>query len=450
MSSSPGEATPDAVAPTEEPVAPLLELRGGLPPVITTDAALAGVCRTLEAGTGPFAIDAERASGYRYSSRAYLIQVRREGAGSFLIDPIEMTSLQPLHDAMSQDEWILHAATQDLPCLAEVGLRPTRLFDTELAGRLLNYPRVGLATLTETLLGQRMRKEHSAVDWSTRPLPPSWLTYAALDVEALIELRDLLAAQLIEAGKWTWAQQEFEALLGFEQSVRAEAWRRTTGIHKVRGRRGLGAVRALWEARDEIARERDVTPSRIIPDSAIVVAAQSLPTERSTLLGLRGFHGRGADRYASRWVSALRDAIEMPEDKLPSRSPQGSGPPLPRAWADKDPVAAARLMLAREALAGLAETQQLPVENLLTPDHLRRTLWVPPETREPASLASEIGVQLRSHGAREWQIDLVTPVLVAAVMTADETPEIGTLRDDEGNDYGDGEDSTLSNGDSTV
>lgn len=38
----------------------------------------------LAAGTGPVAVDAERASGYRYSQRAYLIQVFRRGSGSFL------------------------------------------------------------------------------------------------------------------------------------------------------------------------------------------------------------------------------------------------------------------------------------------------------------------------------------------------------------------------------
>ena len=96
----------------------------------------------------------------------------------------------------------------------ELGLYPSRLFDTELAGRLLGLPRVGLATLVETLLGYRMAKEHSAVDWSTRPLPAPWLEYAALDVEVLVELRDLLAAELVEAGKDGWAAEEFEALRG--------------------------------------------------------------------------------------------------------------------------------------------------------------------------------------------------------------------------------------------
>lgn len=427
-------AEPENVDEPEPPLAPLLTLRDGLPTVIENDRDLARACDALADGTGPTAIDAERASGYRYSARAYLIQVRREGAGSFLIDPIGLSSLTPLHEAMRPTEWILHAATQDLSCLAEVGLHPAQLFDTELAGRLLGYPRVGLATLTETILGMRMRKEHSAVDWSTRPLPTPWLTYAALDVEVLIELRDILHGELVAAGKWEWAQQEFQALLSFQPTVRPEAWRRTTGMHKVRGRRGLGAVRALWEERDRLARERDVTPSRIIPDSAIVVAAQEMPQDRASLLALRGFHGRGADRYSSRWVAALQAAANCPEDQLPSRSPQHSGPPMPRAWAERDPIAARRLALARDAIAAIGETNQVPVENMLVPDHLRRVLWAPPETRDPDQLRVEVGEQLRDLGAREWQIDLIAPAIVDATLKAeepiDEEPE--TLGQGEG------------------
>ena len=156
---------PSADAP--EPVQrPLLTLRDGLPPVIETEAGLTAAGTAIAGGTGPVAIDAERASGYRYSNRAYLIQLRREGSGTWLVDPIAFDSLTPLAVALEGTEWILHAATQDLPCLTDLDLRPSSLFDTELAGRLLGYPRVGLATLVETVLGQRMKKEHSAVDWS--------------------------------------------------------------------------------------------------------------------------------------------------------------------------------------------------------------------------------------------------------------------------------------------
>jgi ribonuclease D len=402
---------------------PLLTLRDGLPPVVDTEAGLAEVVERLGGGSGPIAIDAERASGYRYSSRAYLIQLRREGAGTFLVDPIPFGSLPQLQEVLEGTEWILHAATQDLPCLSEVGLRPSTLFDTELAGRLLGYPRVGLATLVENLVGARLAKEHSAVDWSTRPLPAPWLEYAALDVEVLVELRTLLHAELVAAGKDEWARQEFEYVRGFEQSARVDAWRRTSGVHKVRGRRGLAAVRALWEARDAIAEQRDVTPGRIIPDAAIVAAAQAMPTERAALLSTRGFHGRGAERYSSRWLAAIRQAAEMPESELPARSPRGDGPPLPRAWAEKDPVAARRLTLARDAMSARAEELEVPVENVLTPDYLRRTLWTPPSTRDAARLGPAVADMLASYGARPWQIEIALPILVDAILAAEEAPE---------------------------
>ena len=315
-----------AESPPAEP-APLLTLRDGLPPVVETDDALADVCRRFAAGTGPVAIDAERASGYRYSSRAYLIQLRREGSGTALVDPIAFDGLAPLADALDGVEWILHAATQDLPCLAEVGLLPESLFDTELAGRLLGYPRVGLATLVESRIGKSLRKEHSAVDWSRRPLPEPWLEYAALDVEVLVELREVMVAELEEQGKTEWARQEFEHLLSFEPVQRAEPWRRTSQLHRVRGRRALAAVRELWETRDELARQRDVTPGRILPDAAIIAAASAMPSGKAALMATKGFHGRGADRYAARWVAAIETARELPESDLPQRGPRGDGPP---------------------------------------------------------------------------------------------------------------------------
>ncbi len=384
----PDPSVPPATEPTAQPTtepepAPLLALREPLPPVVDTEAGLRAVCEAVAAGTGPVAIDAERASGYRYSNRAYLIQLRRGGSGTPLVDPIAFDGLEPLQEAIGDAEWILHAATQDLPCLREEGLAPAALFDTELAGRLLGYPRVGLATLVESLLGQRMKKEHSAVDWSTRPLPTPWLEYAALDVEVLVELRDLLAAELEETGKAEWAK-------------------------------------ALWELRDSLAEQRDVTPGRILPDSAITVAATHMPTDKGTLMGLKGFHGRGAERYAARWVATLREVAELPEDELPTRAPRSDGPPTPRAWADRDPVAARRLQHAREAMTALAEEHGMPAEQLLTPDYLRRTLWTPPRTREPQALAEAVAEQLRGYGARPWQVELTTPLLVAAILHGDE------------------------------
>ncbi|MFP5283270.1 MAG: ribonuclease D, partial [Actinomycetes bacterium] len=263
--------SPDA----QDPVELLTTPSGGLPPLVDTPAALADAVGALRAGSGPVAVDAERAHGFRYSQRAYLLQLRREGAGTHLVDPIAFgrpADLSVIGAAIADAEWVIHAASQDLPCLAEVGLMPQRLFDTELAARMLNYPRVALGTMLEEVFGVRLLKEHSASDWSLRPIPQEWLVYAALDVELLIELRDDLAARLAAAGKSEWAEQEFAFLArnaGVVAAPRADPWRRTSGIHKVRTRRGLAYVAALWRARDTIARELDRAPSKILPDSAI-------------------------------------------------------------------------------------------------------------------------------------------------------------------------------------
>src|SRR5580704_12611213 len=278
--------------PERPPAVPLLEPRDGLPPLVASPGALSEAVRALGAGHGPVAVDAERASGFRYGHRAFLVQLRRRGAGTVLIDPVACPDLSGLDEALADTEAVIHAASQDLPCLADLGYRPRLLFDTELAGRLLGYPRVGLGTLVEEVLGLTLEKSHSAADWSTRPLPAEWLKYAALDVEVLVELRDALADQLAEQGKSEWARQEFAAELSAEPPPpRPEPWRRTSGIHRVRSRRGLAIVRELWLERDKIARRRDLSPTRVLPDAAIVEAARSLPSDSGDLTGIAGFNG---------------------------------------------------------------------------------------------------------------------------------------------------------------
>ncbi|WP_199786492.1 ribonuclease D [Streptomyces sp. HGB0020] len=398
-------------APNAEPI-PLLEPREGIPPVITDAAALADVIAAFAGGTGPVAVDAERASGYRYGQRAYLVQLRREGAGTALIDPVACPDLSGLGQALSDVEWVLHAATQDLPCLREIGMVPTRLFDTELAGRLAGFPRVGLGAMVENVLGFVLEKGHSAVDWSTRPLPEPWLRYAALDVELLVDLRDALEKELDRQGKLEWARQEFDAIASAPPpEPRKDPWRRTSGMHKVRRRRQLAVVRELWQTRDRIAQRRDVSPGKVLSDAAIVEAALALPATAQALSALNGFGSRMGRRQLEQWQAAVDRAKALTETQLPAPGQPVTGPPPPRAWADKDPAAAARLSAARAAVSALAEQLNMPQENLITPDTVRRVCWEPPKEVGPET----VGAALSGYGARPWQVEQVTPVLVAAL-----------------------------------
>ncbi len=398
--------------PLNPQAVPLLVPRDGVPDVIADAEALAAAVADFAAGSGPVAVDAERASGYRYSQRAYLVQLRREGAGTVLIDPIACPDLSALSSVLADTEWVLHAAAQDLACLREVGLTPPSIFDTELGGRLAGYPRVGLGPMVEELLGFSLEKGHSADDWSTRPLPEPWLRYAALDVELLVDLRDAVRRDLDAQGKLAWAEQEFAAVLAAApHPPRTEPWRRTSGIHKVRRPRNLAVVRALWEHRDMLARRRDMTPGRVLPDSAIIEAATALPETVQLLRAVPGFSGRTRSADAVGYHAALRNALALPEAQLPSAQPAHDGPPPAKSWERSAPEAAARLAAARPAVAAIADEHLIPVENLLSPDLLRRLCWSPPDDLDDATIAET----LRAGGARPWQVELTAHVIASAL-----------------------------------
>jgi ribonuclease D len=409
---------PDVDQETELLTAPI----EGVPPIVTTPEGLQEASAALRAGTGPVAVDAERAHGFRYSQRAYLIQLRRAGSGTHLVDPIafgQPADLSALGAAVSDAEWVIHAANQDLRCLCEVGLIPTTLFDTELAARLLGYPRVALGTMLEELLGVRLLKEHSASDWSRRPLPEEWLIYAALDVELLIELRDRLATKLFEAGKWQWAEQEFAALIasaGVGPAPRRDPWRRTSGIHHVHTRRGLAYVAELWYARDAVAQRLDKAPSKILPDAAITELAAHKHPDRTTLRKIPAFSRRQARRAEAAWLTALDVVAEMPDGALPPMHIPNDGPPQSRMWPAKNPGAAARLAAVRAALLTIAERYELPMENLITPDHLRRLAWRPPSPLTEDS----VDQTLASLGARPWQRELTVAAITKAMIVTGE------------------------------
>jgi ribonuclease D len=421
----------DAPSPEDdvEPEAtPLLAPVEGVPALAAYPSEIADAAELLASGTGPFAIDAERASGFRYSNRAYLVQIRRAGAGSVLIDPVNhggdpVATMAPVAAVLAQDEWVLHAADQDLPCLAELGMIPPRLYDTELAGRLAGFDRVNLAAMVQRLLGLHLMKGHGAADWSKRPLPADWLNYAALDVEVLLELRAAVAAVLAEQDKTEWAQQEFEHLRTFvAPPTRRDRWRRTSGIHKVHNPRTLAAVRELWTTRDDIAQRRDIAPGRILPDAAIINAATTDPDTTPKLTALPVFGGSRQRRSAQVWLDALARA-RTTED-LPTVSEPQAGPPPASRWARRKPEAAERLEAARTGLTELSQRFSVPSENLLTPDTVRRLCWDWQAAEDQDDTAAAVDAFLAELGARRWQRELTVPVLTAALLsTPTEAPE---------------------------
>ena len=396
---------------------PLLAPVGGVPKVVESESEFENALAQLAQGSGPFALDTERASGYKYSARAYLIQVKRTNGGLHLIDPIPFGPHHPLflkfNELLNTDEVILHASTQDLPCLRELGINPTKLFDTELGGRIAGLPRVGLGPLLESQMGVLLAKEHSSVDWSTRPLPQDWLNYAALDVELLVELRDRIYELLNSAGKLQWAIQDFAAILVAPPSApRVDPWRRTSGIHKIKKRQQLAVVRALWNVRNELAQEADIAPSRLLSDNAIsaLAVADSAITNRKHLekvLKPIGLRARWIENAAT-WISAITDAITMDEDSWPQvRSNTDALPPI-KLWRDRFPERYAPLTHARAQLDLRATELNIPLENLISPEAVRRICWNKP--------LGEVSTALVALGVRPWQIEIAAPLLEAALL----------------------------------
>ena len=402
---------------------PLLVPAGGTPLVINSDAGLKTAIKELAAGSGPFAVDAERASGFRYSARAYLIQIKRSGGGLHLIDPIPFGLNNPLlaslDELLNTDEVILHASTQDLPCLREIGINPMKLFDTELGGRIAGLPRVGLGPLLESLMGVTLAKEHSAADWSTRPLPQEWLTYAALDVELLVELRDAMYEILKSAGKLQWAEQEFASILKAPPPPpRIDPWRRTSGMHKIKRRDHLAIIRELWITRDELASAQDVAGGKLLNDSAIIelcIAAPLTKKELEKVLRPIGLRARWLEN-STIWLEAIARAVALPEAEWPAMRTQSDALPPIKLWRERFPEKFAPLSHARALIEAIATHNSIPVENLISPESIRRICWSPPSGATTTRDEAAVRAALTTAGARPWQIDLVAGALAGALL----------------------------------
>ncbi|MTD98156.1 HRDC domain-containing protein [Corynebacterium guaraldiae] len=391
----------------------------GTPKVLLSPREFHAAADRLAAGTGPFAIDTERASAYRYDDRAFLVQIRREGAGTFLLAPEHhRTELRAaLAPVLNGQEWVVHAAPSDLPCLAWLGLYPGRLFDTELAARFAGFAHPNLAAMVLELFDVQLEKGYGDSDWSETPIPRSWRNYAALDVELLNELAVALRDILAEEEKLDWAYEEFEKIVDDHARITGpepRTWRDLKGVSSLRSGEQLAVARELWQRRESIARTQDVAPNRVLPHRVLVDIARRVPRSPREINQIKGFPRRRGGATL-RWFDAVETALASPRKQWPKvlRSPR----PVPSksVFSREFPELWQLYTEIRSDFEDLGDELGMSYELILKPSLLRMAVWAAcgPEGGVAGEItdASDIPDFLRSQGAREWQIELASPLL---------------------------------------
>ncbi|MEJ5919723.1 HRDC domain-containing protein [Corynebacterium sp. H78] len=397
----------------------------GTPQVLTSPRDIAAAGAVLANGYGPLAVDTERASAFRYDDRAFLLQFRRQGAGTFLIDPESIPGCTDCLPAQLNDlTWIIHAAHSDLPALRELGLYPANLIDTEIAGRLAGFPKVGLASLTEELLSISLAKGHGQEDWSSRPLPSDWLDYAALDVELLIELANSLTDVLVELDRYSWLVEECEAVrLAFSPDnvvplADDDRWRQLRGVGKLRRPEQLVVAKALWNQRDQIARQRDVSPTSVLPHQVIIALAEHPARTKGDIIKTRGFprKRRGA---VDQWFAVVQDALATPKRQWPRQVRQKTiGRPHHKHWPECAPRAQRCWEALQAAHQNLADDLGIRPDTIFKPSDLRDVAWAfgGCGNKPVPTHADEVRELLATFNARPWQIELMTGLIAETVL----------------------------------
>jgi ribonuclease D len=350
------------------------------------------------------AVDTEAASFHRYIDRVYLVQLSTRHATA-IIDPLAVADLAPLGALLADPrvEKVFHDADYDLRILdRDYHVRARHMFDTRIAAQLLGEPAIGLAALLEKYAGIRLAKTHQRADWSQRPLSAAMLDYAADDTRHLPALRDALRARLESAGRLAWAEEEFLWLehlrwTGPGGANGGEAYLRIKGAKALHPRQ-LAALRELVTWRDGVAAERDTALFRIIGNEALLAVSQALPRSADALREIRGLPASLARRYGPALVTAVGQALLLPEHELPQRE---RGPRMAR-----DPeleTRVERLKTARNAVA-----QQLAIDPgvLCGKATLETIARARPHDRAALAEAGDL---------RRWQVDVLGDALLQAL-----------------------------------
>ena len=181
-------------------------------------------------------VDTEADSLHSYFDKVCLIQISIPGE-DLIIDPLRKLDLTAFGAILANPDItkVLHGADYDLRILnRDFNFTITNVIDTMICAQLLGYEAIGLAALLERYFAIKVDKTHQRADWSMRPLPPAMLAYAALDTHHLIELAGKMREELVAAGRWEWAQEEFarlETIRFTEKDLNGEDFRRLKGIN---------------------------------------------------------------------------------------------------------------------------------------------------------------------------------------------------------------------------
>ncbi len=272
------------------------------------------------------AIDLEANSMYAYRERVCLIQSTIPGA-DYVIDPLEVDDLSALGAIIADHsvEKIFHAAEYDLILLdRDYGWQLNNLFDTMWAARILGYSRFGLASLLEICYDVKLSKRHQKSNWCQRPLSESQLAYARLDTHYLPDLRDLLAAELYEQGRWEEAQEIFEEqthVKSVSTDFDADGFWSINGVSEMRPEQ-QAVLKALFAFRDFEGQRRNLPVFKVIGERTLVELATQLPTTTAELYDVHGMTRGQINRYGNRLLGVIDTARDGPPPQPPKRTPR--------------------------------------------------------------------------------------------------------------------------------
>lgn len=355
-----------------------------------------------------FALDCEAAGFHRYTDRLCLVQITTP-RDTWIVDPFEVDCdallRGPLEDP--EVELVMHGADYDLRLLdRDLGIRLKGLFDTQIAAQMVGETSIGLASLLESRLGVKLSKKYQRADWAKRPLPDDMLEYAASDTRHLLELADVMLGELRERGREAWAEEEARAL---EEAATGndEGGEPEDPVTRVKGARDLPprAVTALREAlawRDELARERDRAPFRVVNKQPLLEAALQGPDDTRALADIKGFPGGLARHEGEDLLRRLERVADLPDEELePYPEPDYSGPGRPPPEVEEMTGHLKDVRNRRADELGMDRGVLLPNATL------QNIAW-----EDPGDLAA----LRRVEGIRQWQVEVLGEELIRTLL----------------------------------